>query len=121
MPETLVRHKGQLSFRMKADIWREVAPILAEELTCDDPEGSLTPDDIMMFFKQIEIGEACLYDLYFRVEAMTYPSRLDDIKDRTLRAKARIQRLYPNEKIGLWIKLSDGYWAETDEASTVRG
>ena len=90
MPETLVRHRTQFSFRVKADVWKAVAPILAEELTCDDPEGSLVPDDIMMFFKEIETGEACLYDLYFRVEALTYPSRLADIKDRTLRATCSV-------------------------------
>jgi hypothetical protein len=113
MPETVVRHKGLLSFRVKAGVWVAVAPILAEELACDDFGGDLTPDDIMMFFEEIREGEACLYDLYFRVEAMTFPDRLDSIKDRTLRAHARIQKLYPDKKIGLWVKLGDGYWAET--------
>jgi len=122
MPIVRVRYRYPVT-TMAANLLGSLLPeIVAEALTCDNPEGSLTAEDVEVEVGVMPAGLNTKYHLHVEVEANAYPERIDVLERRTHLITSRIRQFFndPENRVlsGLrpkgwvWVKLFPAHWVE---------
>jgi hypothetical protein len=93
--------------------------IVAEELSTKDPNGELVPDDVAVVFPPASMFDRLPIDITITIIATWMPIRyaaLDNamlaISRRVTEATSQARGAVPSLKIGVWIQLVQGQWAE---------
>lgn len=88
--------------------------VIAEELSCSDKGGELTPDDMEVFF--LAQTPQSSYHLLIDIEAVNFPSRLANQQERSGRIKDRVAQALESDvrgvNVAVWLKLLDATWSE---------
>ena len=90
---------------------RELRVIIADCLTCSDPNGSLEPSHIEVKIREGHELDITDYDLEVSIEAMKFPSRMANHTDRSQRVYNRLIALLPGcyKNSHVWMK-----WVDAD-------
>ena len=94
--------------------------IIAEALTCVNPQGYLSADDVEVEVKAMDKGLRTDYDLHIDVEANDYPDRRSSLEQRShqiaQKVRAFLDGIYedvPSRPKGwVWVKLFPAHWVE---------
>jgi len=89
--------------------------IVAEALTCSDPDGSLTPQDVEVGVEEygpMDISDD--YHLQVMVDANDFPSRRADLQQRTQRIADQIAAVIigPPTRFYVWVRLMPAAFVE---------
>lgn len=94
-----------------------IQAIVATELTCEDPEGQLTPSDIEVSFRyrnsQRDVGGE-KYDIQVTVFANDFPSRKANLSARCEEIKHRLAGCFGTDftRGFVWVLLAPAAFAE---------
>ena len=118
MPFIKVRHVHLEPCNNREGLVRLVSAlpkIVADALSCEDPDGGLTPQDIEVSVE--EYGPMDIsgdYNLEVIVDANEYPSRLADLKQRTQQIADQVGAILigPPTKYYVWVRLSPAAFVE---------
>ncbi len=88
--------------------------IIAEALTCDNPDGALTENDIKVnFVEQNPVFDITGYDISIVIWANEYPERKENLDERTREIAADLKEILPlNLKCFVWVLPAPGNFAE---------
>ena len=97
----------------------QIPKIVADALTCANPQGHLVPEDVEVEVKAISSGFRTKYSLLVEVEANDYPERRKTLEQRTHQILCAIRIFLNGEdwhrfgfKGWVWVKLFTAYWGE---------
>jgi len=118
MPYVRVRHEplSPCNDREGIAIFVNALPqIVAEALTCPDPDGGLTPQDVEVSVE--EYGPMDIsgdYHLQVMIDANDFPSRRADLKQRTQQIADRLTAVIigPPTKFYVWVRLTPAAFIE---------
>ena len=87
--------------------------LVADALTCENPDGKLTPADVELWSRQRNGSDRGLKDLQIVVFANDYPERRVNLDDRQKMLKDSIRKLLPPDVHGwVWIRLAPSSFGE---------
>lgn len=121
MPLVKVRYRDTVPEAVLKGLGSLLCAAVAEQLTCNDDGGQLTPNDIEVQFDACSPYDVVLHDLTIDVEAMHFPlrdkgdpdQRESDFETRVWRIREDLVSAIPiGNTFGLWVKLSNAQWAE---------
>ena len=121
MPEVKVRYRSAVVPEDVVNQLCDALPkIVAEALTCDDPYGELTPDDIEIYPARMNHLARSKYDLEIRVELNDYRSRRLTLEQRAhqiaIGLRMQFNDIYGVGKVRpkawVWVRVCPGEWVE---------
>ena len=86
---------------------------IASSLTCENPDGKLTADDIEVIVSDFGPFDVSKHDLMIVVWANSYPERLENLDARRTNLCKQLEGILPPKMKGcVWILLQDGSYGE---------
>ena len=94
--------------------------VVAEALNCEDTGGQLTSKDIEVEPVMMPAGMRSKYDIHILIEANDYPSRKENLGQRTEKIRAYVRTVLDQHcghfdhkpKAWVWVRLAPGCWVE---------
>src|SRR3989344_5798366 len=118
MPIVKVSYRPPIMATVAKDLAVELPRIVANALTCDNPDGGLTTKDVEIEVRLMHPGLQTAYDLHIEVEANEYPERRENLERRTHQILLGVRTVFnsiPFWKSGpprgwVWVKLFPAHW-----------
>lgn len=114
MPLVRIRYAPNLPTEVLSALSTDLPQAVAAAFTCDDEDGSLTADDIEVYFDTKNPWDVTPYPVLLDIEAMEFPSRVVNLKERTERLLQAVKAMLGDVKFGLWVKLVTACWTATE-------
>jgi hypothetical protein len=82
--------------------------IVADALTCENPDGKLTPADVEIWTREASINDRGSDNLQIVIFANSYPERLANLNDRQKIITEAVRKYLPPRVHGwVWIRLAE--------------
>ena len=113
MPLVLVWAKDDIDERVTLELSNNLPKDVADALSCDDPDGKLTADDVEVRFFNINPYDKSLNDIDVVIFANLYPDRQKNFEERkNAIANAIKEILPPGNTVSIWVLVAPGAFSQ---------
>ena len=110
MPLIIVNRSSEVEDHVYIRLKNNLQKIVADALTCENPDGNLTGADIELWSRKKDYFDDLGFEsLQIIVFANDYPERRINLEERREKIQKRIKALLPSHLTGwVWILLAEG-------------